>query len=165
MFQFDVDTCEDFAVGHRDGILYLGGEPCTQIRNPEMDDNVRSIYRCGNYIVKVDMELPGEVPWELEGEIEVRLYNHVIEECDRKYFAELLSWGHIFPKNRYFYVVMKYYNIQHPLVASPIIKKLQKKYQLYDIVNDDGDNWNWGLVDGQPMIFDYGASMAGVEYT
>lgn len=88
-----------------------------------------------------------------------------IEKLDRTYFAEVLGYE----KNR-FIVFRRYPEVDdmNPVgqkIAKRHITKINKllnKYDLSDIDTDDylgyDETHNWCLVDGKPLIFDYGFS-------
>lgn len=93
---------------------------------------------------------------------EFKLWNN-IEPNDRKYFAEVIAYE----KNRY--IVFRRYaeidDINQPKqkIALKHIRKIDDLINKYDIADVETEIWkktvethNWGMVNGQPLIFDYG---------
>jgi len=111
----------------------------------------RTFYRAEGFIVKVD-STSDETP---EAENEMEIWDKLDEE-DRQHFVPILC-GSVDEG----WVCQEYLEIKHSpkleqklrnRLWKEIIEPLSEKYYLYDVTHQ----WNWGLVNGIPMIYDYG---------
>lgn len=88
---------------------------------------------------------------------------------DRKYFAEVIGSG-LTACRKYYWIAQKRYEFDKNTTATPenltIVNQLALKWKIGDIDRYrtsfgegwevDGDHPNWGLIKGEPLIFDYG---------
>jgi len=90
-----------------------------------------------------------------------------VEEEDRQYFTPIIAHGESENEDQPFsWVIQPYMEMEFPTVGSrepstarAIIEHLVTKYNFGDIfTSSEGDTYcNWSIVNGHPMIHDYGA--------
>ncbi len=111
----------------------------------------RTHYKTSDFIVKIDARTGCK-----EAKHEIELWEDTLDEEDRKHFVPILC-GSIEQR----WVCQEYVEITQPTMLddevrieiwNAIIKPLMDKYLLSDV----SSIWNWGIIDGVPMIYDYG---------
>lgn len=110
-------------------------------------NNGRNVYISDGYVLKVDD----------------RGYTHDdmtmwkrIKPRDRKYFVPTLAQG--ITKDGHGWSIQPYVELDWDVTdeARQIVEKLYDKYNLHDIDIYHDEPRNWGMHNGQPVIFDYG---------
>lgn len=99
-----------------------------------------------------------------QSNVEFQIWNK-LKKRDRKYFAEVIDY------KEDCYIVFKRYpeidNMNNPKqrILKKFSDKVDKLIEAYGLSDIDTDTWkrvtethNWAMVDGQPLIFDYGFS-------
>lgn len=118
------------------------------IKAKRISDYRRHTYKTRKFIVKIDTIA-------LEAKREVKLWKRLDEE-DRKHFVPILCSslvGRWICQERLDIIFANQieYEERNELWDA-IIEPICEKYNLADLSPD----WNWGMVDGVPMIYDYG---------
>jgi hypothetical protein len=115
----------------------------------DYSSNGRSVYIGEKYVLKVNDRGYTHIDLEVWERIEPR---------DRKYFVPTLAEGVTEEGN--IWSIQPYVELDWHVTnqARKIVDRLVRKYELYDIDDDDihDDPRNWAMHNGQPIIFDYG---------
>jgi hypothetical protein len=125
-------------------VASIDGEIIKNIPSPES----RIIFKIKNMIIKFDARY-----WRGYSDsqclTEVKMWNEVIEEQDKKYFQPIIDSG----INWIAQELIEFSPLPFNRDAWKIIQAIAKKYHLVDI--DPTKNWGMRL-DGTPVIYDYG---------
>lgn len=131
-------------------VAYLNGEKL--IRSSGKDES-RKIFINGDYIVKIE----DKSSYHSQCQAEFRLWNK-IQNRDRKYFVPILyftrrkEWSAVIQP----FLRIKKYNSERTSnkYYKMGIERMERKYNIDDLCNWCG--CNWGVVNGHPVIYDYG---------
>ena len=145
-----------------DNVLYVNNEVAELFMHPdETIETTRLIYKYENILFKIDVE---DTYKKSQCSLEVEKF-HKIHEEDKVHFPTLLDWGS-FDSGDWVanWVAQEFVKLVQPNRHSDKIKELEEKYNITDIINDNGIERvleygcavNWALKDGRiPFIYDF----------
>jgi hypothetical protein len=137
----DVQLVEEY---NRYAVASIDGDYVKNTPSPES----RTIFKHKGLIVKFDSKFFRGYS-SSQCNTEVKMWNEIIEDEDRKYFQPIVASG----KNWIAQEIIQFHPDIFNSEAWKIIKLIAKKYDLIDIQ----ENKNWGMrLDGSPIIYDYG---------
>jgi hypothetical protein len=119
----------------------------------------RKILFVKNLVIKITQESVDDNRWD-QSTNEFKIWQTLMDE-DRKHFAEVVDGGKVMGMN-WSWVAQRYLNFENPWMhcvppdIQALIESLKVRYNLLDIYGSYCGR-NWGVVNGTPVIYDYGS--------
>lgn len=142
----------------KDHTILIDGVPTEEKLLSGVDGGYsRKIFFVKDLVIKITIHGIGSRIWDQSGN-ELKIWRSLRTE-DRPHFAEVVEGGNI-PGVNWSWVAQRYLNLETmrpvPKDIVGLIDSLKTRYNLRDL-HGDYCGRNWGMVNGVPVIYDYGS--------
>lgn len=143
---------------HKDHTILIDGEPGEERELNALGGYSRRIIFVRDLVIKITFHGIGSPIWDQSGN-ELKIWRSLRTE-DRHHFAEVVEGG-IVPVVGWSWVAQRFLKFDEDLRPVPdeifnLIDSLKVRYSLRDLSGNLCGR-NWGMVNGIPVIYDYGS--------